>query len=231
MTSFIEVYDNALPQEFCQRVISEFNDNTVYHAQGVTGGGVDLSKKRSIDIQLNRSPDLYPLLSEIVKYAEYYLLQYFKKYHFLMIGTFGLTVIHPKTKEPVKLTQDNYLSVGEPQADVLMRQLFRIGEINAQYYKQGEGGYPYWHSEIFPMPDNEALHRTLLFMFYLNDVDEGGGTEFFYQKELIQPKAGRMVIAPAGFTHTHRGNIPVSQDKYILTSWVLFNKAEHIYKS
>jgi hypothetical protein len=38
-----------------------------------------------------------------------------------------------------------------------------------------------------------------------------------------------MVIAPAGFTHTHRGNTPVSNDKYILTSWVLFNPSKLIF--
>jgi hypothetical protein len=65
-------------------------------------------------------------------------------------------------------------------------------------------------------------------MFYLNDVEDGGETEL-YQNTMVKPKAGRMVIAPAYFTHTHRGNIPVSNDKYILTSWVLFNSAERIY--
>jgi hypothetical protein len=66
-------------------------------------------------------------------------------------------------------------------------------------------------------------------MFYLNDVDEGGTTDFVYQNRQIRPKVGRMVIAPAYFTHTHRGSMPISSDKYILTSWVLFNRAEKIY--
>ena len=66
-------------------------------------------------------------------------------------------------------------------------------------------------------------------MFYLNDVNEGGSTDFHYQNKSIQPKAGSMVIAPAYFTHTHRGAVPISNDKYILTSWVLFNQAEKIY--
>ena len=66
-------------------------------------------------------------------------------------------------------------------------------------------------------------------MFYLNDVAEGGETEFYYQDVKIKPKAGTMVIAPAYFTHTHRGNVPKSNDKYILTSWVLFNRTEQIY--
>jgi hypothetical protein len=40
-----------------------------------------------------------------------------------------------------------------------------------------------------------------------------------------------MVIAPAYFTHTHRGCVPVSNDKYILTSWILLNRAEQLYQA
>ena len=128
------------------------------------------------------------------------------------------------------MTGENYAEVGRPALPNLVNYLFRIGDINAQRYKAGEGGYPYWHSEVYPqLQHNDALHRVVLFMFYLNDVEEGGQTEFYYQHRSVKPKAGRMVIAPAGFTHTHRGCIPESNDKYILTSWMLFNRAEHIY--
>ena len=67
-------------------------------------------------------------------------------------------------------------------------------------------------------------------MFFLNTVSDGGQTEFFYQNQSISPKIGRMVIAPAGFTHTHKGAIPKSSDKYIVTSWILFQRAEDIYQ-
>jgi hypothetical protein len=66
---------------------------------------------------------------------------------------------------------------------------------------------------------------------YLNDVPEAGETEFVYQGRKIRPRAGSLLIAPAGFTHTHRGNRPVGGDKYIATSWVLFQRAEHIFGS
>jgi hypothetical protein len=132
--------------------------------------------------------------------------------------------------EPVDLTVDNFAEVAKPQMHVLVPQLFRLGNIQAQKYLVDQGGYPYWHSEVYPqVGHNEALHRVLLFMFYLNDVEEGGETEFYYQQLKIKPKKGDMVIAPAYFTHTHRGCMPKSNDKYILTSWVLFNRAEHIY--
>jgi hypothetical protein len=64
---------------------------------------------------------------------------------------------------------------------------------------------------------------------YLNDVPEAGETEFYYQQRKIQPRAGTLLIAPAGFTHTHRGNMPVGGDKYIATSWILFQRGEVLY--
>jgi len=139
-------------------------------------------------------------------------------------------VKHPKTGQPVKLTHDNFAEVGLPNLSNLMTYLFRLGNINAQKYEKQQGGYPYWHSEVYPQSKGtDALHRILLFMFYLNDVDEGGETEFYYQDVSIKPRKGTMVIAPAYFTHTHRGNVPISNDKYILTSWVQFNQGNAIF--
>ena len=56
-------------------------------------------------------------------------------------------------------------------------------------------------------------------MVYLNDVEEGGETEFLYQSLRIKPKANMAVLWPGSFTHIHRGNPPLSGDKYILTGW------------
>ena len=62
--------------------------------------------------------------------------------------------------------------------------------------------------------------RVLAWMLYLNDVDEGGETEFLYQHVRFKPKRGDFLVWPGGFTHTHRGNPPISNDKYICTGWV-----------
>jgi hypothetical protein len=59
-------------------------------------------------------------------------------------------------------------------------------------------------------------------MLYLNDVEEGGETEFLYQSMRISPKQGTLVLFPAAFTHTHRGNPPLKGDKYFITSWIQF---------
>ena len=228
-TNFIEVIDGVLNAEQCQQIIATFeqSDKSV---QGKTGGGVDLDKKRSTDLSFTESGEFSSLVQPVMQLVSKHLMAYIEKYYYALVGPIGLTLAHPKTGQPVKLTGENFHEVGLPMLPSLMNHLFRIGAINMQRYTAGEGGYPYWHSEVFPQaPHNDALHRLLLFMFYLNDVEEGGETDFYYQNESIKPKAGRMVIAPAYFTHTHRGNVPKSNDKYILTSWLLFNRAENIY--
>ena len=229
MTNFIEVIDDVLSPELCQRFIKEFN-NSSNTAPGITGGGVDTDKKRSIDVSVMRHPEFQQPYQQLLPLVTQHIMAYFEKYFFALIGPIGLTVQHPKTGQPVKLTQENFEEVGRPNLSNLVQYLFRIGEINAQKYEAGKGGYPYWHSEVYPQSGpNDALHRIMLFMFYLNDVEEGGETDFYYQDVSVKPKAGRMVIAPAYFTHTHRGNVPKSNDKYILTSWILFNPADKIY--
>ena len=105
------------------------------------------------------------------------------------------------------------------------REYSTIGEIQnklvcylkIQETKPGEG-YHIWHHEI---DRTEASLRLMAFILYLNDVEEGGETEFLYQKKRIKAVKNRFVLWPAGFTHTHRGNPPLSNTKYILTGHIL----------
>ena len=83
------------------------------------------------------------------------------------------------------------------------------------------GGYHVWHVEWGPGLGNEGFRRFLTYMIYLNDVDEGGETEFLHQSIRVKPKAGRIVIWPAAFPYMHRGNPPLKGEKYIITSWIL----------
>lgn len=78
-------------------------------------------------------------------------------------------------------------------------------------------GYHVWHCEH---SSRLRSPRLLLVIAYLNDVEEGGETEFLYQSRRIQPKQGRIIICPSGFTHTHRGNPPLQGVKYIMNGWI-----------
>jgi hypothetical protein len=88
---------------------------------------------------------------------------------------------------------------------------------NLQHYPPG-GGYKVWHTER-----NNAQPfvswRHLVFMTYLNTLDDGGETEFFYQDLRVKPEKGLTLIWPADWTHTHRGVPSPTQEKYIITGW------------
>ena len=79
------------------------------------------------------------------------------------------------------------------------------------------GGYHVWHCENGSV---EFSRRIGVYILYLNDVVEGGETEFLYQNLRVPPKEGTLVIFPSAYTHTHRGNPPLRGSKYIMTGWI-----------
>jgi|TARA_R100000234_G_scaffold91324_1_gene59492 hypothetical protein len=99
---------------------------------------------------------------------------------------------------------------------------FGIGEkYNLQKYPIG-GGFKVWHCEN----DFKSFNydRCLVFMTYLNDVEDGG-TSFKYQNINMPAKKGLTVLWPAYWTHTHKGVISFTKEKYIATGWL--NYIEH----
>ena len=95
-------------------------------------------------------------------------------------------------------------------------RLLKVDGIKLQKTKPSEG-YHVWHYEA---AEHETMNRICFFILYLNDVAEGGETEFLKQSIRVVPEKGTLIIAPANYTAMHRGNPPLSNDKYILTGWV-----------
>ncbi len=93
-----------------------------------------------------------------------------------------------------------------------------LNAVKVQRTSPGQG-YHVWHCE---QGGRDSAHKLAFYILYLNDVEEGGETEFLYQHQRIKPEKGKLVIAPACFTHMHRGNQPLSCDKYIATGWMEF---------
>jgi hypothetical protein len=231
MTDFIEIHDGVLEPKLCEDIITRFNKSPHIH-RGRTGHGVDLEKKDSYDLTITPIPEWEGMVRTLMDKAFVPLRGYLRKYLYTLVGAISPAVKHPKTGKLVTLTEQNFAELGEPHLDQLIGNFYRYGMLNVQKYLKGSGGYPHWHSEIYPKDDKcDQLHRVLAFQFYLNDVAAGGETEFYYQQRKVESRAGRMIIFPAGFTHTHRGNRPESGEKYIITSWVLFHRAEDVYRN
>jgi hypothetical protein len=122
---------------------------------------------------------------------------------------------------------------GDPTTDIVGQELMscitdyvdtydilKENPMMAMYHKiqktLPQGGYHVWHCE---QGNGAQMRRVLVYTLYLNDVEEGGETEFLYQQKRYPARKGDICIFPAHFTHPHRGNPPLSGEKYIMTGW------------
>ena len=90
---------------------------------------------------------------------------------------------------------------------------------NVQKYPKG-GGFFKFHTERASLLYG---NRHLVYMTYLNDVTEGGETEFAHQKLKVKPQKGLTLIWPCDWTHYHRGIPSQTQVKYIATGWYCYS--------
>ena len=100
---------------------------------------------------------------------------------------------------------------------VLSQEKLLIYDTKAKKIPIG-GGFHNWHYENTGL---QVSARKLVIQLYLNTIEEGGETEFLYINKRIKAEQGRLIIFPASFTHTHRGNPPIGQDKYIVSTWAV----------
>ena len=133
-----------------------------------------------------------------------------------------LAEIYLHSNEFTKVLMDNALKeycraypglAGFPDAE----KKLAIQDVKIQKTVPGQG-YHVWHHEHGT--GGRAHRRLLAFSLYLNTIDEGGETEFLYQKVRFKPIMGNLLLWPAYFTHAHRGNQPLSGEKYIVTGWI-----------
>lgn len=200
-TDFIGVWEDFVPQSFCNELIEYFEQ--VYSQKGcfISPSDDQLTGIREDDIM--RSSDAYGGALNRKDYA--LLLNYSNQTYSYQINQFLKScALHYREKYP-QLKQTSLVST-----DIKMQKT------------PPEGGYHLWHYENSNM---DHAMRELTWMIYLNTIPEGEGeTEFIHQRRRIRPKAGTVVIWPAGFTHVHKGNTVFTEDKYILTGWYIKNK-------
>ena len=104
---------------------------------------------------------------------------------------------------------------------------YNITGYKLQKSKKG-GGFTKWHSELDVLRPSDVFKTSRRFgvwMVYLNNTDSGY-TDFMHQKLSVKPETGKLVIWPAYFTHTHRANPDLKEDKYIITGWLESNYGE-----
>ena len=208
MGNFIGEYKNAISDEVIDYLMDYFMKNKEWHVHGEVGTGqIDKTVKDSHDLNLLDDGEYDPYLVEEI---------------FPLLGNQLDSAILKYSKE-YQASQIMVDAIKGSDNDIL-NGVYKYGQwwpysILMKRYLKGQGGYHSFHE------DNGTQHphtyRSHVVMFYLNDVLEGGETEFHNQQLKVKPEKGKVVIFPAYWTHLHKGHIPISGDKYICNFWIL----------
>ena len=189
---FIGVYDGYIPDEACDQTIELFNKYQEFNKVFSRFTSEGATQDFKNDKQLFCTGD-------VLTDQEFNV----NKLKLLMIN-FDMALKHYYTETNVK----------KYTADDIITDHVKIQKTMPSQ------GYHVWHVEHGQGRENEK--RVLVYSIYLNTVEDGGETEFLYQSQRVKPVKGRIVIWPAGFPYVHRGNPPLSGEKYIVTSWISY---------
>jgi len=189
---FIGIYDGYISDEVCDQAIELFNKYQEFNKVFSRFTSEGATQDQKSDQQLFCT-------GEILTDQEFNV----NKLKLLMVN-FDIALRHYYIETNVKKYLDN---------DIITDHVKIQKTIPAQ-------GYHVWHIEH--AAERDTAKRVLVYSIYLNTVEEGGETEFLYQSQRVKPVKGRIVIWPAGFPYVHRGNPPLTGEKYILTSWISY---------
>jgi hypothetical protein len=186
---FIGIYDTAINQDLCQKIIEYFEKLRSYN--------LTFTRQKSQDGKKHEKDD------ETAFVLENYILQNYE---------------NPIFHDLIEIFWKKYESYVDNFS--LLEESGNHGMTSMRLQKTLPGqGFHNWHFESYNL---SVANRLISWTVFLNDVDYGGEMEFLYYNKRITARQGRLVIWPAGFTHVHRGNPPLSGEKYILTGWLEF---------
>ena len=169
------------------------------------------------DLQENKGPgSTYGGIQKHIKDTTDFNIPRYNSEKWNKIWDFLLKELHKNLKLYHKKLIDDYKVYNILTENVI------IDNFMVQHYKKGVGKYTY-HNDG---QTNYGLHtrRIITYIWYLNDVDEGGETEFFREYR-ITPQKGKIVLFPANWCYPHCGKLPISSDKYIITGWIYTDEA------
>lgn len=188
-SDFIYISDNALESKFCQSVIEKFEKDDSKHP-GIIG-----PEGERVDLSIKDSTDLFITNKGTWKGEDEVFYESLKKHN----------AIYDEDSPWIE-THSPYRG--------------QICDSGYQVQRTVPGGGYDWHADSMGGQWIEGMGvRWMTYIWYLNDVDEGGYTEFIDGTK-VQPKEGRICLFPATWTYIHRGYPPTNQVKYIVTGWM-----------
>ena len=200
MKDFIYQKDLSLDGALCDRIIEIFETNKDEQFKGVLGGSYGLKSGSVVDIITKDTTDCN-IISSSARILEWQ------------------PIICILIKE-LEANLQNYIEKLETTLHLSLNDIYKSKAIDTfliHKYEKGKGKFLY-HNDFY-IDRDRGKYRILNYMWYLNDVIDGGETEFFgYYK--IKPQKGKMIIFPSEWFFPHCGKMPISDDKYVITGWV-----------
>ena len=190
-SDFIYIADGALEPEFCKNVIEKFEkDDRKYEGQ------VGTTESMSVNKSIKDSMDLLISGKSDWKEEDNVFFKSLNEHHNMYL-------------------EGKWTDIHNP-----FGSKYSLDDTGYQIQRTTPGGGYTWHHDSqtgIYVTDNGV--RVSTFIWYLNDIDEDGYTEFI-DGTRVQPKTGRICIFPSTWTYMHRGFPPKNQTKYIVTGWM-----------
>lgn len=186
----------SLSKELCDIIIQRYDAEQHLKYQGVTASGLDKTIKDTQDMIIPETDEWYDinqaLSNELQKHMKLYIQSVEKGENYKKENNYGKDFHH------------------------LDEKLIQVNNFMIQRYEQNKGKYVY-HQD----GSNESTQsRAVTYLWYLNDVVEGGETDFYGGSFQVKPETGKLLLFPAFWCYPHRGNMPISSSKYIVTGWL-----------
>ncbi len=194
ISKFIYHKENVFSEEFCDSLMELFDKKEKEEEVSVGSmmGGIDFNVKNTTEINLYDYP-------ELVNHNNFFsVINKHLSDHFL-------------NNLPFRYSFDSNQKLFPGSTAYETCQI--------QKYKKGEGHYESWHVEVENL---KSAGRSFSMIVYLNDVYQGGETGFLYPEMKIKPTKGALVIFPSAFPFVHCGYKPISNDKYIIATWLIY---------
>ena len=185
-SAFVSTWENAIPDEWCDKVVEFFDENEADHTNTVHPDYRQFTELNLFDNELVDGKD--------------------------------------PTTQPSKLSYD-FMSMIYDYIESY-RRFYNISffprnaaceEIRIKKYSTEKEDFFNYHVDV---GDHPSARRFLVIFLYLNDVEEGGETIFPEYGINIKPKKGTIAIFPPFWTHPHVGDVPKSNDKYIIGTYM-----------
>jgi hypothetical protein len=199
LENYFYINKNSISKELCNDIIHMFEEDSNRY-EGVTAGGIQKNVKDTLDLQIPKNAN--SKWSKTREFLEKELEKNIKNY--------------------VKNINDAIETCEESSSNKykVFNNFVTFDTIQMQRYTKQKGRYVY-HQD-FSADWTNKKYRVITFLWYLNDVYEGGETEFWTTYK-VKPEAGKLLFFPATWTYPHRGMMPISNDKYIITGWIYLN--------